>query len=242
MLDTIRRPAPAWVHQGLPFLEYIDKWITHLQPATSDEALQPAAATAIVSVDVINGFCHEGPLASPRLAAIVPPIVRLFERAWAAGVRHILLAQDTHHPTAVEFAQYPPHCVRGSRESEAVPEFRALPFYPQMQIFEKNSINAGLDTGLHAWIDAHPEVARYIVVGDCTDLCTYQLAMDLRLDANARQLQRRVLVPEDCVDTYDLPVESAAGIGAIPHDAGLLQRIFLYSMHLNGVEVVASIG
>ena len=242
MLDTIKMTAPPWVRDGQPFFEYVEDWITHLPSVTLDDALPPPEKAAIISVDVINGFCHEGPLASPRVAAIIPPIVRLLERAWAAGVRHILLAQDSHHPTAVEFAQYPPHCVRGSHESETVPEFQALPFFDRMEIFEKNSIHAGLHTGLNSWIEAHPQVLNYIVVGDCTDLCTYQLAMHLRLDANARQLQRRVLLPADCVDTYDLPVDAAAEIGAVPHDAGVLHRIFLYSMHLNGVEVVASIG
>lgn len=240
-MDTIETATAPWIRQGLPFLNYIDEWLASLPTMALDDAFHPAANTAIACVDVINGFCHRGPLASPRLAAIIPPIVRLFQSAWAAGVRHILLAQDTHHPEAVEFAQYPPHCVRGSAESESVPEFRALPFYDRMVVFEKNSIHAGLHTGLQAWIESHPEVTRYLVVGDCTDLCTYQLAMHLRLDANARQLARRVLLPLDAVDTYDFPVAAAAAAGAVPHDAGVLQHVFVYSLMLNGVEVVASI-
>jgi hypothetical protein len=43
------------------------------------------------------------------------------------------------------------------------------------------------------------------------------------------------------VDTYDLPVETAKQIGAVPHAGDLLHLIFLYSMMLNGVEVVRSI-
>ena len=241
MLDTMQAARPPWVDASESFLAFIDEWITGLRPMSVDEALRPAENTAIVSVDVTNGFCREGPLASPRVSAIVPPIVRLFEHAWDFGLRHILLPQDTHEPAAVEFAQYPPHCVRGSAEAQSVPEFKALPFYDRMVTFEKNSIQSFLQTGLSDWVEAHPEVQRYIVVGDCTDLCVYQLAMHLRLEANARQLQRRVILPADCVDTYDLPVEAARQIGAVPHDAGLLHRVFLYHMHLNGIEVVASI-
>jgi hypothetical protein len=107
-----------------------------------------------------------------------------------------------------------------------------------MTIIEKNSIHSFLNTGLGQWVNAHPEVHTYIVVGDCTDLCTYQLAMFLRLDANARQLQRRVIVPAEAVDTYDMPVETARQVGAMPHDAELLHAVFLYHMALNGVEVV----
>ncbi|HLB63520.1 MAG TPA: isochorismatase family protein, partial [Anaerolineales bacterium] len=180
-------------------------------------------------------------LASPRVRALIGPVVDLFQRAWDAGVRHFLLPQDTHEPDAVEFGAYPPHCVRGTSERETVPEIKALPFYDRMLTLEKNSIDSSMNTGLNAWIDGHPEVDRYLIVGDCTDLCVYQLAMHLRLDANARQLQRRVIVPANCVDTYDLPVEAARSIGAVPHDADLLHRLFLYHLVLNGVEVVASL-
>ncbi|OGT26420.1 MAG: nicotinamidase [Gammaproteobacteria bacterium RBG_16_66_13] len=232
---------PLWIDHALPFFAYVDTWLTSLPHLDLADVASPPTHTAIVSVDVINGFCHQGPLASPRVKEIIEPIVRLFRRAWDAGVRHILLPQDTHEPNAVEFAQYPPHCVRGTVEAETVPEIRALPFFDRMTILEKNSIHSGLDTRLDAWIDAHPEVDTYIVVGDCTDLCTYQLAMHLRLGANARQLKRRVLVPVDGVDTYDLPVDAAAAVGAVPHDAEVLHRIFLYSLRLNGVEVVAAL-
>jgi nicotinamidase-related amidase len=165
----------------------------------------------------------------------------LFEKAWNAGVHHILLPQDTHEPHAVEFGQFPPHCVRGTTEAETVPEIKALPYYDQMIVMEKNSIHSGMNTHLNAWIATHPEVDKFIVVGDCTDLCTYQLAMHLRLEANARQLQRRIVVPADCVDTYDMPVDLAEKIGAMPHDGDLLHAVFLYHMALNGVEVVSRI-
>ena len=87
----------------------------------------------------------------------------------------------------------------------------------------------------------HPKVSDYLVVGDCTDLCVYQLAMHLRLDANARQKNRRVIIPAECVDTYDMSVSTAAKLGAMPHDAELLHAIFLYHMALNGIVIVKSI-
>lgn len=231
----------AWIEDSLPFLRYIDEWMEGLEPQALAQIAPEPESLAILSVDVINGFCYEGPLASPRVAGIIQPIVGLFQRAWEHGVRHIILTQDTHEPDAVEFSAYPPHCVRGTSEAQAVPEFQNLPFFDRMTIIEKNSIHSGLNTGLNDWLQAHHDVKTFIVVGDCTDLCTYQLAMHLRLDANARQLERRVLLPVDCVDTYDLPVEAAAQIEAIPHDAELLHRVFLYSMMLNGVEVVSHI-
>ena len=195
--------------QAGPFLEWLEAWERALPALPLEKAIQDPARCAILSVDVTRGFCYEGPLSSPRVAGIVAPIRRLFERAWEQGVRHILLSQDTHEPDAVEVAQWPPHCVRGSSEAETVEAFQSLPFFDKMVVLEKNSIDSGLNTGLNAWLANRPKLDTFIVTGDCTDLCTYQLAMHLRLDANERQLARRVIVPADCVQTYDLPVQAA---------------------------------
>src|SRR3990170_3365784 len=151
---------------GDAFLSYLDEWFARLAPLPLRQVAERPGGVALLSVDLTNGFCYEGPLASPRVRA----------------------PQDPHEPDAVEFGAYPPHCVRGTSEPETIPEIKALPFYDRMLTLEKNSIDSSMNTGLNAWIDGHPEVDRYLIVGDCTDLCVYQLAMHLRLDANARQL------------------------------------------------------
>lgn len=227
--------------QAMPFLDFLENWSAALPVLPLAEAIPDPQESAIISVDIIHGFCYEGPLSSPRVAGIVAPVTRLFERAWEHGLRHIILAQDTHEPDAVEFAQWPPHCVRGTAEAEPVKAFQELSFFHELQIFEKNSIASGLNTGLEEWVKAHTQVDTYVVVGDCTDLCTYQLAMYLRLDANARQITRRVIVPADCVQTYDTPVDIARSLGILPHPGDLLHAMFLYHMQLNGMEVVSRI-
>jgi nicotinamidase-related amidase len=220
------------------FLKFLDSWLAGLPQADLGDVIGDPDTAAILSVDVINGFCTFGPLSSPRVNEIVEPIAALFRAAWAKGLRNIVLAQDTHEPDALEFAQWPPHCVRGTFEAETVDAFKALPFFSQIRQIPKNSIHSGLNTALNEWIAAHPQVRTFIVVGDCTDLCTYQLAMHLRLDANARQLERRVVVPIDTVDTYDRPVAVAREQGGLPHPGDLMHAVFLYHMALNGVEVV----
>lgn len=226
---------------SLEFLTYLESWMDKLPEMPLGTAVLVPQETALISVDVIKGFCDFGPLSSPRVARIAVPISLLFEKAWKAGIRELVLTQDTHEPDAMEFGQWPPHCIRGTAEAEAVDSIRALPFFSQIRRFEKNSISSGINTGLNEWLRQHPELNTFLVVGDCTDLCTYQLAMYLRLDANARQLQRRVIVPVDCVDTYDRSVETARTDGGMPHDASLTHALFLYHMALNGVEVISKI-
>jgi nicotinamidase-related amidase len=233
--------TPNLYQQSGEFLTYLETWQKNLGSLSKSEAFSKPDKTAIISVDVIKGFCSTGPLASPRVNAIIQPIVVLFETAWQHGLRNILLAQDTHEAEAVEFGSYPPHCVRGTEEAETVDEFTQLPFFDQLIVFEKNSIASGLNSNLQEWIGKHPEIERYIVVGDCTDLCTYQLAMHLRLDANERQIQRRVILPADCVNTYDISVAQAREIGGLPHPGDLMHAIFLYHMYTNGIEVFRTI-
>jgi nicotinamidase-related amidase len=197
---------------------------------------------AVLAVDVTSGFCSEGPLASERVGRIVEPIVRLFERAYSVGVRNFVLPQDTHSEDAVEFGNYPAHCVRGTSESETVPELEGLPFSNLFRVIEKNSISSAIGTGLDGWLLDHPEVTTFLVVGDCTDLCVHQLAMYLRLRANAlNQRDVRVILPADAVDTYDIPVEMADELAVVPHPGDLLHLVFLQSMAQNGVQVVAKV-
>jgi nicotinamidase-related amidase len=225
-----------------PFLDWVVRWHNNLDTFSLSSAISEPERTAILAVDIVNGFCYQGPLASERVAGIVPAVVDLFKAAHEHGVRHFLLAEENHPPDAVEFESYPPHCVAGTPEAETVPELVALPFADSFVIIKKNSINPFVETALEAWLDKHPEVNTFIVVGDCTDLCTYHLAMGLRLWANARQRRDvRVILPVDGVQTYDLPVQVAGEIGAIPHDGDLLHLVFLYSMMLNGVQIVSSL-
>ena len=228
-----------------PFLGWLVDWYNRRPTLALAQAIEEAGGSehvAVLAVDVTSGFCSEGPLSSERVGGIVGPIARLFEQAHGLGVRHFILPQDTHSEDAVEFGSFPPHCVRGTDESMTVPELRDLPFSDLFLVLEKDSIRSDIDTGLDDWLEDHREVTTYLVVGDCTDLCVYQLAMHLRVRANAFNLPDvRVVVPVDGVDTFHMPVDLAQEIGAMPHHGDLLHLVFLYSMAENGVEVVAKV-
>ncbi|MBC8162017.1 MAG: cysteine hydrolase [Roseiflexaceae bacterium] len=230
------------MERSRPFLSYLDDWYAGLKPIALQNVLggEPDRV-ALISVDVINGFCKSGPLASARVGRIAAPIAALFERAYAAGARNFALTQDTHPPDSPEFEMYPPHCVVGTEESQAVNELKALPFFSEMVVFPKRSLNSHIGTGLGAWVAERPQLDRFVVVGDCSDLCTYQSAMQLRLEANVAGLRRRVIVPANLVDTFDTPVSTARELGIFAHDGDLHHMLFLHHMASNGVEVVSEL-
>ncbi len=205
------------------------------------EVFRDPGKSAIFSVDMINGFCRQGNLASSRIEAIIPAITALMRSGWDLGLRDILLLQDCHTPEAKEFASYAPHAICGSEEAETVAEIQALPFFNEITVFAKNSVDSSQNTGLLAWLEQHQQISTFIVAGNCTDICVYQLAIFLRSRANAFGHAWRVIVPENCVQTYDLPIKTAEEVGATPHDGDLLHKTFLHHMALNGIEVVKSI-
>lgn len=224
------------------FLDWLYEWENGLPSLDLEDVISDASRVALISEDLVKGFCNEGPLASERVARIVPAVVDVFERAYDLGVRHFLLLQDTHDPDAMEFSAYPPHCIAGSEESETIDELTNLPFADLFTVIPKNSIASDVGTNLTSWLDRHSEVATFVVVGDCTDICVYHGAAYLRVRANVLgQENARVIIPANCVQTYDMPVGLADEVGAMPHRGDLLHRIFLYQMALNGVEVVASL-
>ena len=238
---TLMDIAPFSTRTGA-FIDYLDEWLQDLLPMPLESLIQEADGphhVGVFCVDVINGFCYEGPLASRRVAAIVPPIVELFENLYAADVDHFVLTHDAHNPAAVEFVDYPPHCIRGTSESAIVPELMQLSFASQFHLVSKNSISSSEGTTLDAWLDAHPGITHRIVVGDCTDICTYQLAMHLKLRTNAADKLHPVIVPVNCVDTYDIPLEIAQAEDIPAHPADLMNAMFLYSMERNGIRIVS---
>lgn len=240
MVSTTQQPA--LLESSRPFLAYLDTWYHGLPDRTLDELIAGEPATvALISVDMINGFCTTGALASPRINALAQPIADLFTRAHAAGVRALALTQDTHHPDTPEFQAYPPHCIAGTAESATVAPLATLPFHDDITVIEKNSLSSLINTRMGGWFAERPALRTFIVVGNCTDLCVYSMAMDVRLMANAHHLPYSVIVPAHLVNTFDTPVSTATAAGIKAHDGDLHHIMFAHHMALNGIEVIGNV-
>jgi nicotinamidase-related amidase len=167
-----------------------------------------------IVVDVLNGFCKEGNLASPRCLMAIPRIKDVIEERRGACDMLIFLA-DTHDPNDREFEVFPVHCVRGTHEADVVEELQ--PFLAEGHLIRKRRYSGFFETDLEAVLSAAAP-QRVTVVGVCTDICVMHTVADLR------NRDYRVIVPAAAVETFDGPGHPAEEVQrfALAHLAGVL--------------------
>lgn len=147
----------------------------------------------VIVVDMLRGFLEEGnPLfCGEEARQIIPHIRELLRRELAKGSRIIYLV-DTHDPDDREFQMFPRHCVRGSGETEIIPE---LADYLREKI-PKNRYSGFFNTNLAERLE-ELGAEELIVVGVCTDICVMHTVAD------ARNREYPVAVYSDCVASFD---------------------------------------
>lgn len=180
--------------------------------------------TALVIVDMINGFLTEGPLASPRSASVLPAVEKLLCFAKENAVPAAAFA-DCHKPDSIEFQAFPPHCLAGTSESEIASSLCEIGGFTRI---EKNSTNGFLTEGFQEFLAANPECERFVVCGVCTDICVMQFALALKCYANQQNRPLEVIVPVNAVETYDAPA----------HNADLMQTMALQMLANAGITLV----
>ncbi|MGI6622424.1 MAG: cysteine hydrolase [Clostridiaceae bacterium] len=183
--------------------------------------------SALIIVDMINGFIREGPMMSERVEAIIPEIVELSKKCDKLKIQKIAFA-DNHTDASPEFDSYPRHCLKGTSESEIVDEIKAAGGYV---LIPKNSTNGFLEEAFQKWLNTNDQTDTFIITGCCTDICVQQFAITLKTWFNKNNRYSRIIVPVNAVETYDLG----------PHDAELTNTMALYNMLINGVEVVKEV-
>ncbi len=183
--------------------------------------------TALVIVDMINGFAREGALKSPRVEALIPNIAELFKTCDELKITKLAFA-DCHTTASPEFDAYPAHCMIGTSEGEMVDELRKLGGYT---LIPKNSTNGFQEKAFQQWLKENDHINTFIITGDCTDICVQQFAVTLKTWFNMQNKKVRIIVPINTVDTYDLEL----------HNGDLMNVMALYNMMINGIEVVQGV-
>ncbi len=149
-------------------------------------------SNAVLVVDMVRGFCEEGGnLYTGETARKIIPVVReLIERESRNGSKIIFLC-DNHAPDDLEFEMFPEHCVRGTAETEIIPELAGL----EGDVIPKQRYSGFFNTDLDERLrELEPE--KVIVCGVCTNVCVMHTVAD------ARNRDYRVEVPADAVATY----------------------------------------
>ena len=185
--------------------------------------------TALVVIDMVNGFVKSGPMSSGRVEKINVPIAALTNACAQEGFKIVALC-DSHTEQSPEFSAYPPHCLKGDEESEITDEIKASAPGRILRI-DKASTNGFLEPAFQNFLSDNGDVDTFLLVGDCTDLCVLQFALALKTDFNRRDKKCRVVVPAGLVETYEL--------GA--HNAELMNLFALYNLSINGIELVKEI-
>ena len=160
-----------------------------------------AKNTALIVVDVQNGFCPNGNLAVPNGDEVVPIINHL-----AKHFQNIVFTQDWHPADHISFAEnhvgkqpfdtieldygtqvlWPTHCVQGSQDAELHPDLNI----PSAQLIIRKGYHQHIDsysafleadqqtsTGLAGYLQSRGIDTVY-VVGLATDFCVAWTAMD----------------------------------------------------------------
>lgn len=183
--------------------------------------------TALIVVDMVNGFAREGALKSSRVENLIPAILKICNTCAEREIK-IVMFSDCHTEASLELESYPPHCMKGTSESELVSELKNI---KNCTLINKNSTNGFLEDEFQQWIQNNKNITNFIIVGDCTDICVLQFSQVLKAYFNTHNIKSNIIVPLDCVDTFD---------GGL-HDADLLNVFSVFSMMGNGIRVVKSI-
>ena len=135
--------------------------------------------TAVVVVDMQNGFCHpDGSLYAPPSEAAIETVSEAVEVGREAGA-HVIYTRDVHPPGQFddahyydEFARWGEHVLEGSWEAEIVED---LDVREDDLVVEKHTYDAFYRTQLGGWLDAHG-VSDLLICGTLANVCVLHTA------------------------------------------------------------------
>lgn len=180
--------------------------------------------SAIVIMDMVNGFIREGALSSKRVERIIPYVKDIAKKMKEKGSK-VLAFRDCHLEDSVEFIDYPVHCVKDTSEVEIIDELKSIDFDV---IIDKNSVNGFVEEKFQTWLHENDEINNFLIVGDCTDICVMNFALTLKCYFNSKDINSRIIVPIDGVETFD----------SEEHNGDFMNLNSLFIMKNNGIEIV----
>ena len=156
--------------------------------------------TAVVVVDMQNGFCHpDGSLYAPESEAAVGPVSELVDRAREAGAS-VVFTRDVHPPEQFEDAHYydefdrwGEHVLEGSWEAELIEELR--PRESELVVV-KHTYDAFYRTELEGYLESHG-IRDLVICGTLANVCVLHTA------GSAGLRDYRPILAEDAVGAIE---------------------------------------
>jgi nicotinamidase-related amidase len=135
--------------------------------------------TAVIVVDMQNGFCHpDGSLFAPTSEAAIGPVTELVASARDAGAS-IVYTRDVHPAGQFdgnhyydEFERWGEHVVEGSWDAELHDD---LDVQERDHIVEKHTYDAFHQTDLEGYLDAHG-IDDLLICGTLANVCVLHTA------------------------------------------------------------------
>ncbi len=209
-------------------LEYIDKIMSQINNKSNFYLKDlPIKQTALIIVDVINGFIFEGSLSCKAIERIIPPIKKTLAY-FKENEMKVIAFSDSHTEKSTEFLTFPEHCLCGTFESEIVEDLKSIGGY---SLLFKNSTNGFHEDAFKKLLKDFPYIDNFVIVGDCTDICVLQFALSLKTYFNKENRESNIIVPVDSVDTFNLE----------DHPSEFYNLIALDLMDKAGIQIVKSL-
>lgn len=180
----------------------------------------------LVVVDMVNGFINFGALADKKINKITPIVKGLIKKAREKNM-DIVAFKDCHSYNDEEFKTYPPHCLRGTRESDLIPELK--PYEKYMFTINKNTTN-GFNNIVFKSLIKNIMYRRVYVVGCCTDICVKDFTESYLQHIKQNKLKTKIIIIEDACYTFDNP----------SHNAEEEHKKAINYLKLKGAEIIST--
>lgn len=184
-------------------------------------------STALVIIDVVNGFIREGNMKSERLEDIVPPVVNMME-SFRENSMPVIAFADSHNEKSYELKSFPVHCLENTSECEIIDEIKNIGGYT---LIKKNSVNGFFAPDFQKFLAENSNIRTFVVCGDCTDICVMNFCLTLKAYFDQNNEPVEIIVPIDAVETYD---------DNSTHNGDLMNIFALEIMGTSGIKIVNS--
>jgi len=179
----------------------------------------------LLVIDMVNGFVKKGALADTYINNIIPNIIELIKE-YIKNNNDIISIQEGHKENSKEFESFPTHCILGTDEAELIEEL--VPYKENMKVIRKNSTCGFVTKEFFDYIKQNEnELEEIVLTGGCTDLCVMNFALPLKNYINEHNLNIKVIVYENCVETYNAP----------NHNREEYNEMAFKIMKQNGIEI-----